>query len=100
MKQVIGKTAFIMGGANGIGLGMAEAFCKAGMNVMIADIRPDSLEHVGSHLGRFENSVQAVVLDVTDREASAEAADKTEKLFGKIHVLCNNRRDQHFRSTS
>ena len=90
MKEVTGKTAFITGGANGIGLGMAEAFCEAGMSVMIADIRPDSLETAKSHLSRFENSVQTILLDVTDREAFAEAADKTEKIFGKIHVLCNN----------
>ncbi len=90
MKEVTGKTAFITGGANGIGLGMAQAFCKAGMNVMIADIRPDSLESAKSRLSPFENAVQTILLDVTDREAFAEAADTTEKVFGKIHVLCNN----------
>ena len=32
------KTAFITGGASGLGLAMAHAFGGAGMNVMLADI--------------------------------------------------------------
>ena len=33
-----GKTAFITGGASGIGFAMARAFGRAGMNVVVADI--------------------------------------------------------------
>ena len=44
MEEVAGKTAFVTGGASGIGLGMAEAFVAAGMNVVIADLRPDHVE--------------------------------------------------------
>jgi len=38
MKDFKGKTAFIAGGAQGIGLGRAKAFLKRGMRVAIADI--------------------------------------------------------------
>ncbi|HXZ68624.1 MAG TPA: SDR family NAD(P)-dependent oxidoreductase, partial [Alphaproteobacteria bacterium] len=38
MKDLKGKTAFITGGASGLGLAMAQAFLREGMNVMIADI--------------------------------------------------------------
>jgi short-subunit dehydrogenase len=34
--------------------------------------------------------VHAVRLDVTDREAFARAANEAEKVFGNIHILCNN----------
>ena len=34
MEEVEGKTAFVTGGASGIGLGMATAFVAAGMNVV------------------------------------------------------------------
>ena len=39
MKEFDGKSAFITGGASGIGLGMARAFASAGMKVAIADIK-------------------------------------------------------------
>jgi NAD(P)-dependent dehydrogenase (short-subunit alcohol dehydrogenase family) len=35
MRDLAGKTAFITGGASGIGLGMAKVFAWAGMNVAI-----------------------------------------------------------------
>lgn len=88
MEEVAGRTAFVTGGASGIGLGMATAFSGAGMNVVIADIRPDNLEAAVARLaGR---PVHAIELDVTDREAFARAADEAESVFGTVHVLCNN----------
>jgi NAD(P)-dependent dehydrogenase (short-subunit alcohol dehydrogenase family) len=44
MTDPSGKTAFITGGASGIGLGIAGAFLEAGMNVVIADRRPDHID--------------------------------------------------------
>jgi NAD(P)-dependent dehydrogenase (short-subunit alcohol dehydrogenase family) len=92
MDEVEGKTAFVTGGASGIGLGMATAFVAAGMNVVIADIRRD---HIAAALERFtelgrDGNVHALGLDVTDRDGFARAADEAEKVFGNVHVLCNN----------
>jgi len=89
MKNVEGKTAFITGGASGAGFGMAKVFSENGMKVVIADIRRDSLERA---MEKFNNNpnIHAVELDVTDREAFARAADKTERVFGKVHIVCNN----------
>ncbi|HZF15995.1 MAG TPA: SDR family NAD(P)-dependent oxidoreductase [Steroidobacteraceae bacterium] len=92
MKDVNGKVAFITGGASGIGLGIAKACANAGMKVVIADLRDD---HIEESLGFFKGKGQAaqlhaLKLDVTDRPAYARAADEAEKVFGKIHVLCNN----------
>jgi NAD(P)-dependent dehydrogenase (short-subunit alcohol dehydrogenase family) len=89
MKNVEGKVAFITGGANGAGFGMAQAFLKAGMKVVIADIRQDSLDKAMAHFGSA-SGIHAIRLDVTDREAFARAADEAEKVFGKVHVVCNN----------
>lgn len=92
MQNVKGKVAFITGGASGIGLGIAKAFVNAGMKAVISDIRQDHLEEsmaVFKQLGQTE-SVHPIKLDVTDREAFTLAADEAERVFGKIHVLCNN----------
>ncbi|HVY81290.1 MAG TPA: SDR family NAD(P)-dependent oxidoreductase [Steroidobacteraceae bacterium] len=92
MKETKGKTAFITGGASGIGLGIAGAFVDAGMRVVLADLRQD---HIDEARARFaergqSGSVHAVRVDVTDRSALAAAADEAERVFGKVHVLVNN----------
>ncbi|TLY67254.1 MAG: SDR family NAD(P)-dependent oxidoreductase [Gammaproteobacteria bacterium] len=89
MQNLPGKTAFVTGGASGIGLGIAKALLGAGMNVVIADIRADHLAAATAELGAAER-VLALKLDVTDRAAYARAADAAEARFRKIHVLCNN----------
>ena len=90
MDNLKGKTAFITGGASGIGLGIAKAAAKEGMNVVLADMRQSAID---AALPIFkENGWPALglLLDVTDREAYAKAADEAEAKFGNLHLLVNN----------
>ncbi len=89
MQNLNGKTAFITGGASGIGLGISKALLGAGMNVVIADVRDDHLAAAAMELGSPER-VLALNLDVTRRADYARAADAAEARFAKIHLLCNN----------
>jgi NAD(P)-dependent dehydrogenase (short-subunit alcohol dehydrogenase family) len=89
MQNLPGKTAFVTGGASGIGLGIAKALLGAGMNVTIVDIRQDHLDAAVAELDGGAK-VLALQLDVTDRAAFAKAADAVEARFGKIHLLVNN----------
>ena len=92
MRDFQGRTAFVTGGASGIGLGMAKVFARAGMNVVAADIRDDHIEQARGEIDEagLADRVRFFKLDVTDRAAFAAAADEAEALFGKLHVLCNN----------
>jgi len=97
MEHLAGKVAFITGGASGIGLGMAKVFARAGMRVVIADVRQDHLDEASEHFrslaasGRkSEADVHPLKLDVTDRAAMAAAAEEAERVFGPVQVLCNN----------
>ena len=87
MQNIEGKTAFVTGGASGIGLGIAKALKKAGMNVVVADIRDDHLAAATAELGE---GALALKLDVTDRAAYAAAVEQAEAEFGQIHLLVNN----------
>ena len=90
MRDVTGKTAFITGGASGMGLAMARSFAKAGMKVVIADIEQAALDAAKAEFEASNAEFLTLDLDVTDRDAMAAAADAAEARFGKVHVVCNN----------
>lgn len=90
MKSLRDKVAFITGGAGGLGLGMAKAFGREGMKVMIADIDQAELTRAVAELRDLQVRAEGVVCDVTSRGALREAALKTIAAFGKVHVVCNN----------
>jgi NAD(P)-dependent dehydrogenase (short-subunit alcohol dehydrogenase family) len=85
MDDFRNKTAFITGGASGIGLAMAREFLDAGARVIVADIRREALDRAIATLAAGDR-LEAVQLDVTDRGAVARAADAA----GTVHVLCAN----------
>lgn len=82
MEDFRGKTAFITGGAAGIGFAMAQEFSSAGAQVVIADIRQDALEKAKTRLP----NARFIQLDVTQRDAVARAADAA----GRVHIVCAN----------
>ncbi|MCP5178632.1 MAG: SDR family NAD(P)-dependent oxidoreductase [Pseudomonadales bacterium] len=90
MKDLQGKTAFVTGGAGGIGFAMARAFVNEGMNVVIADVDAQALATAEAALTGANTQVMAVQLDVTDRAQYAQVAAAVEERFGPVHVLCNN----------
>jgi NAD(P)-dependent dehydrogenase (short-subunit alcohol dehydrogenase family) len=92
MDVVEGKTAFITGGASGIGLGIAKVLVRAGMKVVLGDLRQDHLDSALEWFGERQQArnVHGIRLDVTDRESFVAAADEAERTFGKVHVVINN----------
>src|SRR3981081_3168913 len=90
MERVEGAVAFITGGASGMGLGMAQVFSRAGMRVIIADIRQDAIDAATREFPASKAGVFGVPLAVAERASYVHAADAAEAQFGKIHVLVNN----------
>ena len=101
-KDMGGKTAFITGGARGIGLAAAEELAQSGANIVIFDIAKN-LPNVSYELSNGTDLANAKSLiesygvncltiqgDVRNRTALHEAVDKTISQFGSIdHVLAN-----------
>jgi NAD(P)-dependent dehydrogenase (short-subunit alcohol dehydrogenase family) len=83
-----GRTAFVTGGANGVGIGLVRALLAEGCKVAIADIRQESIDKAVATLDNRE--VMGVQVDVSSREAMAEVADKVEAQFGPVTLLFNN----------
>jgi NAD(P)-dependent dehydrogenase (short-subunit alcohol dehydrogenase family) len=90
MRELVGKTAFVTGGASGIGLALGRAFAQAGMKVMLADIEAPALAPAIDSLRAFTPHVRSVICDVSDAASLERAAQATYQAFGKVHVVCNN----------
>jgi NAD(P)-dependent dehydrogenase (short-subunit alcohol dehydrogenase family) len=90
MRDFAGKTAFVTGGASGIGLALGRAFAEAGMKVMLADIETDALATAVKNLHNFAPDVRGVLCDVTDPKNVERAAEAAYEAFGNVHVVCNN----------
>jgi NAD(P)-dependent dehydrogenase (short-subunit alcohol dehydrogenase family) len=89
VKNFSGRVAVVTGGASGIGYGMVENFLKLEMKVVIVDFNPGYLEEARQALaGR--DAVHFIRADVGNRDEVRAAADEAVRVFGKIHVLCNN----------
>ena len=90
IKDFEGKVAVITGGASGIGLGLAKAFTKRGMKLVLADIDKKTLDKVSKEFSDNNVEVMTVVADVSDPEQVAHLADKSYECYGHVNILCNN----------
>jgi NAD(P)-dependent dehydrogenase (short-subunit alcohol dehydrogenase family) len=90
LRDFAGKTAFVTGAGNGIGRGIAASLASAGANIAISDIDADALEATRAAFEAEGATVIALPLDVSDRAAVEDAADKIEAALGPVHVLVNN----------
>ncbi len=90
MRDFTGKTAFVTGGASGIGLALSRAFAEAGMKVMLADIERAALDSAIASLRGFAPDISGIHCDVADPDSVERAARATFAAFGNVHIVCNN----------
>ncbi len=90
MENVEGKVAVVTGGSSGIGRGIALAFARAGMTVVVTGRRQDHLDETVSEFAARGLDVTPLRVDVTDLQAMTDAAADVERRFGRIDVLVNN----------
>ncbi len=81
-----GRTAFVTGGAQGIGWSCADALAEFGASVTIADRDEAVLAHGLAALEAKGHRVDGVCLDVTDSVAVDAAANR----LGGADILVNN----------
>ena len=87
MDDLQGRVAFVTGAGSGMGLGIAEALVDAGVRVTLAGRTLEPLERAAARLG---STARVEQMDVTDRDAWAEAKRAAEAAFGPVDILVNS----------
>ena len=90
--EIAGTTAFITGGASGIGFGIAQRLLANGAKLVLADIRQDHLDEAKQFFEERQQgrNVHTIRLDVSDRAQMREAARECEAVMGGPEILINN----------
>jgi 2-hydroxycyclohexanecarboxyl-CoA dehydrogenase len=84
------RVAFVTGGAQGIGRGIATSLAEAGFRVAIADMNLDVAEQTAKELTADGGEVVAVEVNVTSLESVKSAVAAVEADLGPIDVVVNN----------
>jgi len=79
--------AVITGGAQGIGYACAEAICKSGARIVLADINADGVAKAAETLG---NGTVGITCDMGDPKQVDALFDQIEAEFGAASILVNN----------
>jgi NAD(P)-dependent dehydrogenase (short-subunit alcohol dehydrogenase family) len=87
------RTWFITGASKGFGREWAEAALERGEQVAATARQPETLDALVETYG---DSVLALKLDVTDREACFASVSKAASRFGSLDIVVNNAGYGHF----
>ena len=89
MGLLEGRTAVITGGAQGIGLAIAERFAAEGGRIVIGDLDLETAETTTKNLGGADRAV-AVRCDVTRADQVQAMLTTAVETFGSLDVMVNN----------
>lgn len=84
--QITGNTILISGGGSGIGRGLAEAFHKAGNQVIISGRRQSALDEVTS----ANPGMASFTVDMSDEAAIRQFAQSVTEAFSTLNAVINN----------
>jgi rhamnulose-1-phosphate aldolase/alcohol dehydrogenase len=91
-KPLVGKVAFVTGGAGGIGRAIVDRHLQEGACVVLADIDEGALAHtVKEFAAKYgKDVVRGVATDVTSEDSVVSAYTKAILEFGGVDILVSN----------
>lgn len=88
--KLIGRTAFVTGGGQGVGAAVARRLVAGGATqVTLVARNRDALDETAAALRGQGAEVLAVSADLTDVEACRGAVREAEAAFGPVEIMCN-----------
>jgi meso-butanediol dehydrogenase / (S,S)-butanediol dehydrogenase / diacetyl reductase len=85
-----GKTAYVTGGGNGIGRGIALALAREGVDVLVADIEIGAAESVAVEIRGLGRQAGALCVDVTRAADAAAMVESAVAAFGGLDIAVNS----------
>src|SRR6266568_1655627 len=89
------KIAVITGAGSGIGRATAHVLLEAGWNVVLAGRRRDMLEETAALAQAPPPRTLAVPTDIRDPSQIGALFEAVRRIYGRIDLLFQQRRDQH-----
>lgn len=83
-------TAFVTGGASGIGIAIAGALLDEGWGVVVVDVARAAFDEAAEQLAGKNGRVCFEQLDVADEDAVANVVARTNAQFGPLTVAINS----------
>lgn len=90
MRYFNGKVAAITGAASGIGRALAIELSSYGCHLALSDVDQAGLAETAAHAKSNGVNVTTTVVNVADRQAVYDWADKVVKDHGKVNLIFNN----------
>jgi len=98
MKDLKNQVAYITGGSQGIGLGVARAMLDQGMKVAISGRNQKKLDEAVEELGGITDHLMALTSDVRRMDDEQKAIGTILDKWGQLDVLIANAGVGHFAS--
>jgi sorbitol-6-phosphate 2-dehydrogenase len=97
LQMLVGKTAVVTGGAQGLGAAISLRLANEGCNVVIADIKQEGIGEIEAQIQEeYEKTSQhavktlGMVTDVTQESQVQNLIEETVSTFGRLDILVNN----------
>ena len=90
MRKLENKTVFITGGLSGIGKACAIAAAKEGANIVIADLKSDTVAKVMEEIKRENPKAVFIECDVSIYKQVEHAIQQVINTFSSIDIALNN----------
>lgn len=87
MFDYTGQTVLVAGGTNGINLGIAESYAKAGANLFVFSRDPEKVERTVALLRTHGAEAEGCATDVRDYDSVAKAFQSCVDRFGGLDVV-------------
>ena len=90
LLELTNKTAVVIGGTSGIGLGLTKALAQAGANVVPSSRRADQVRSAVSEVEGLGRRSLAQTCDVTDPASLTQLLKSVCDKFGSVQILVNS----------